>query len=484
LKDIERADANLQTIAADPSERQLLAEILENLLTCISQSANPDQALSYFERFARAGLSKPQLFSYLGTSPQAMEILIRSLGGSSYMTEILIRDPELLYWVTDSQILQRPRTKREIQREIIRTAKMLATEQQQLDYLRSLKRREMLHIGVRDLLRLCSVEDTWTALSVLAEALISAAHWICASALRREYGITGPAFKGFTVIAMGKLGGGELNFSSDVDLMYLYASTKEESQGIAAPDYFHRLSQKVTLGLNNLTGEGYVYRVDLRLRPEGNAGHVADSLDAFRRYYETRLAPWERLALLKAWPVAGDRALGLAFLAMAEEFIYSGPFESEAIQSVLSMKRKIDEAASRKNPGRNVKLGPGGIREIELIAQSLQVCFGNTLPQIRERNTTGALKALCDQSLISAEEHDTLQRAYVFLRDVENKLQMVHDTQTHSLPVAKEELAACASLLGYKTVERFEQDYSDHTAQVRGLFEKILGDPHHRRFAR
>jgi len=482
LKDTARADANLQTVAADPSERQLLAEILEDLLVCISQSANPDQALTYFERFAHAGLSRPQVFSYLKSSPEALEILVRSLGGSSYMAEILIRDPQLFYWVTDPQIVRGSRTKRAIQREIVRTGKMLTTEQQQLDYLRSLKRREMLHIGVRDLLRFCSVEETWRALSVLAEALISAAHWICAAALRREYGITDQAFTGFTVIAMGKLGGGELNFSSDVDLMYLYASSKEESNGISAPEYFHRLSQRVTVGLNNLTGEGYVYRVDLRLRPEGYAGHLADSLDAFQRYYETRLAPWERLALLKAWPVAGNRALGRAFLSMAETFIYGGALGSEAIHDVLSMKHKIDEAASRKQAGRNVKLGRGGIREIELIAQALQVCYGRRIPEIRERSTMGALKALYTHSLLSPEEYEVLTKAYVFLRDVENKLQMVHDKQTHSLPVGDEEFAACASLLGYKQqpdgtlpAVRFEQDYEYHTAKVRRLFEEILG---------
>ena len=123
LKDVARADANLQAVAADPSERHLLAEILEDLLTAVSQSANPDQAVVYFERFATASLNKPQLFAYLRNFPQAIEILIRSLGGSSYMAEILIRDPQLFYWVTDPQILRRPRRKREIQREIIRTAK-------------------------------------------------------------------------------------------------------------------------------------------------------------------------------------------------------------------------------------------------------------------------------------------------------------------------------------------------------------------------
>ena len=488
LKDVARADANLQTIAADPSERQLLAEILEELLTCASQSANPDQALAYLERFARSGVNKSQLFSFLRSSHQALEILVRSLGGSSYMAEILIRDPQLLYWVTDPQILRNPRTKREIQREIVRTAKMLGTEQQQLDYLRSLKRREMLHIGVRDLLRISSVEETWKALSVLAEALISAAHWICASALRREYGISGQALTGFTIIAMGKLGGGELNFSSDVDLMYLYSEPKEESVGVAAEDYFRRLSQKVTLGLNNLTGEGYVYRVDLRLRPEGDAGNIADSLEAFRRYYETRLAPWERLALLKAWPVAGNRALGRAFLAMAQGFIYSEPFGSQAIENILGMKRRIDEkVAGRRYAGRNVKLGPGGIREIELIAQTLQVCYGRRIMSLRERSTLAALKTLLEHSLISAAEHELLTRAYVFLRDVENKLQMMHDTQTHSLPLADDELTACARLLGYESsegVERFEQDYSRHTDQVSRLFKEILGGVDLRRFER
>ena len=392
LKDVARADANLQTVAADPSERQLLASILEELLECVSQSANPDQALSYFERFARAGLNKAQLFSHLASSPQAMEILVRSLGGSAYMAEILIRDPELLYWVTDPHTLRRPRTKREIQREIVRTAKALATEKQQLDYLRSLKRREMLHIGVRDLLRLSTVEETWSALSELADALISATYWICASALRREYEISGPALTGFTVIAMGKLGGGELNFSSDVDLMYLFASSDESASGVAAPEFFRRLSQKITMGLSNLTGEGYVYRVDLRLRPEGSSGNIADSLQGFRRYYETRLASWERLALLKARPVAGNRALGSAFLAMIQDFIYGGAFGEQVVQDVLTMKRKIDEkVAGRRLAGRNVKLGRGGIREIELIAQSLQVCYGGRVPGIRERNTTRAL---------------------------------------------------------------------------------------------
>ncbi len=170
LKDFQKADANLQSMAGEPGERLLLAEILEDVLVSVRGSANPDQALTYFERFAAATANKSHLYAYLKNSKQAIDIVAKCLGGSVYMAEILIRDPHHFYWVTDPQILSKPRKKREIQRELLRTLKVLEQENKQLDHLRSVKRREMLHIGVRDLLRFCSVEETLIALSVLAEA--------------------------------------------------------------------------------------------------------------------------------------------------------------------------------------------------------------------------------------------------------------------------------------------------------------------------
>jgi [glutamine synthetase] adenylyltransferase / [glutamine synthetase]-adenylyl-L-tyrosine phosphorylase len=480
----ERADANLQAMANDPADRQLLANIVEDLLACASKSADPDQSINYLERFARAALNRTRLFSYLADSPQTLEILTRALGGSPYMAEILIRDPQHFYWVTDPNILKRSRRKREMQRELLQTLKALEDQKRQLDYLRFFKRREMLHIGVRDLLRLCSVEETLSSLSALAEALIAAAYWVCARALRKEYGITGRALTGFTILAMGKLGGGELNFSSDVDLIYLYKSDDETVGSVTAADYFRRLSQKITTGLNDLTGEGYVYRVDLRLRPEGEAGEIACSLAGFKRYYQSRLGTWERLALLKAWPVAGDRALGGAFADMTQEFIYNPPFDRKASDELLRIKRKMDEKMSaREQRNRNVKLGTGGIREIELIVQSLQVRHGLALPGIRHRNTLQALAALCEHSLLSRDRCDTLTNAYIFLRNVENKLQMVNDAQTHSIPRDHEELAVCARLLGYQnadrefTAETFLRDYQNHTGQVNRIFQETFEFP-------
>jgi [glutamine synthetase] adenylyltransferase / [glutamine synthetase]-adenylyl-L-tyrosine phosphorylase len=494
FKEPAKADANLQALADDAPARQSLADILEDLLDNASQSADPDQAINDLERFARAAANKIHLFSYLKDSPRTLEILAKTFGGSPYMAEILIRDPHYLYWVIDPQVLYGARKKREIERELARALRTNTDERKRLDYLRALKRRETLRIGVRDLLRLCSVEETLADLSTLAEALISAAHWICSSALRREYGIPRKAFGGFTILAMGKLGGGELNFSSDVDLIYLYASDQEEvveeAATISASEYFRRLCQKITVALSEFTGEGYVYRVDLRLRPEGKAGNIAYSLDGFERYYKSRGETWERLALLKAWPVAGDHSLGRRFLEMARPFIYDRPFDLKTLEEVRGIKRKIDQRISLKQRGsRNVKLGAGGIREIELIIQALQVCHGARAPQIRERNTLKALGALRDQSFISAEECETLTRAYVFLRDVENKLQMVNDAQTHSLPIEGQELAACARRLGYydndlgAAAEQLLRDYRRHTGQVNRIFEEILSATEPSRFS-
>jgi len=502
FQEVEKADANLQAMADDLTARQLLAGIIDELLFCLAQAADPDQALNYFERFTRSAVNKIHLFSFLKEAPRTLEILAKTLGGSPYMAEILIRHPAYLYWVADPQILYQCRKKRDLARELARGLKSLQTEPQQLNFLRTFKRKEMLQIGVRDLLRLSSVEETLAALSTLAEALISAAYRLCDASLRGEYGLPirrgAKALTGFTVFGMGKLGGGELNFSSDVDLIYLYASDSEEATitrseiqaaSVSAPEYFRRLSQKITSALADVTSEGYVYRVDLRLRPEGKAGNIAYSLDGFKRYYHARGETWERLALLKAWPVAGDRGLGLKFLEMVRPFVYDRPFDLKALNEVRGIKRKIDQRMSvRQQSRRNVKLGFGGIREIELVVQALQVSLGGKFPEVCERNTLKALQALCRRQLISDEEYQALSQAYLFLRDVENKLQMVNDAQTHSIPAKAEEVRACARRLGYEDTdhgraeEQFLGDYRRHTGRVNQIFESVFGTSEPLRF--
>jgi len=498
FKDIPKADANLQAMADDPRARHLLAGLVEEFLSCLARSADPDQGLNYFERYARAAINKVNLLSYLQSSPRVLDLLVTTFGASPFMSEILIRDPEYLYWVSDSRILHQERKKNELVRALSDALKGIKTESKQLDLLRIFKRKEILRIGIRDLLKLASVESTGEALSDLAEVLIHKCCELSERAIRREYGAPHPPEPGgrkkgagFTVMAMGKLGGGELNFSSDVDLMYLYASDhgvirgrgkQGRSGGMSKEDYFKRLSQKITSALSDVTSEGYLYRVDLRLRPEGNAGSLAHSLKMFERYYAARGETWERLALIKAWPVGGDRTLGMRFLKKVAPFVHGRPFDRKAWEEVRRIKDRIDRKMSARGQShRNVKLGLGGIREIEFITQSLQAAFGKKFPSIRERNTGKALRRLFERRLLSMEEHRELSAAYRFLRDVENKLQMVSDFQTHSIPVEADEIRACAVRMGYRegapdtAGDRFLRDYDDHTRGVHRIFQDRFG---------
>ncbi len=477
IKDWPKADANLQRTAGDPDQRLLLAEIINDLMANVALSADPDQALTRLERFA-AQTNKAHLFTYLRNSKQAMEILAKTLGGSSYMAEILIRDPHHFYWVTDPDTLKRMRTKFEIRRDVRGTLSMLDDEDSQLDLLRAAKRREMLYIGVRDLLRIASVEETNTALSWLAETLISATCDVAAAALRRTYQIPAKTYRCFTVLAMGKLGGGELNFSSDVDLMFVYSKHGANAPELPPEEYFRLLSRKIAKSLSTFTGEGYVYRVDLRLRPEGRAGNLADTLEGYERYYRTRIGAWERLALLKAWPVAGSRVLGRRFLAMSRPYIYAPSFHESALAEVRQMKAQMDaQILARGQTDRNVKLGKGGIREIELVVQTLQAVHGAQSPGVIHRSTIPALAKLRDHGLLSDAEHAELHDAYLFLRDVENKLQMVDDAQTHSLPQDQEALTACARLLGHSSSDALLRELQRHTASVNTIFERLVGRP-------
>ena len=494
FRDPGTADRNLQAIAADPAARGLLAGILPELLRCLADSPDPDGALNHLERFVKTGGGALALLSHLGAHPRAIEVLAQAFGASSFMAEILIRHPAWLYWLSEPEVLESPRTRREIEQELDRAFDSLQSEPRRLDLLRITRRREILHIGVRDLLRLSRVTETVGALSGLAGALIQKAYETAEGALRREHSLpplaeAGPgqsASSGFTVLGLGKLGGGELNFSSDIDLIYVYGSDRgrmaRSARAPSRPDFNKALALRLTAALANLTDEGYVYRVDLRLRPEGRVGPPAQSLAACEEYYRTRGATWERLALLKAWPVAGDARVGQSFLRRVRPFVYGRPFQGGHMEEVRRIKREIDrKIAARDESHRNVKLGIGGIREIEFVAQILQARHGRHDKHLQVRNTLAALAALAERGLLPAAEHETLRRAYVFLRDVENKLQMVADAQTHSLPRSEDELRLCARRLGYRAdtgvdpASALLRDHRGHTEAVHLVFEAVLG---------
>jgi glutamate-ammonia-ligase adenylyltransferase len=489
--DPRAADRNLQQIAEDPRARELLAQMLPELLAALARSADPDAALLHLERFMRASLSPVPVLSALAGRPSAVELLCFSFGASPFLAEILVRNPSWFHWLSDPSVLEQPRSREAMADDLDHALATLRSEARQLDALRLAKRRGLLHIAARDLLRLASVDETIVALSSLADVLIQKAWEIADDALRLAHGLPprppprSPQATRFTVLGFGKLGGEELNFSSDVDLVYLYASDRGRvgrfRGSVKRTDYALSLARRLTSALAARTAEGAVYRVDLRLRPEGGAGAVAHSLPAFRRYYRTRGSAWERLALLKARPLAGDLPLGRGFLEAVEPFLFERPFDADAVRAVLRMKRESDRRlAERGESSLHVKLGTGGIREVELIVQALQLRHGRRRRSLRQRGSLAALHALREAGILPEPETSTLARAYLFLRDVENKLQMAADTQVHSLPRSASELRACALKLGYRDEPHaraeaaLRGDYAARTDAVHRIFLDVF----------
>jgi glutamate-ammonia-ligase adenylyltransferase len=510
LRDIEQADRNLQSMAGDPHQRRQLADILPILMDSIARTADPDQALNHWERLL-AGVTRSSFLDYLHSSPRMLDLLCTIFGNSDALAFTVIRDPMLVYWLAEEGVLSRPSTRKGIEEALRKNLGHLTVKELKLEVLRRFRRREMLRIGVRDLLRLSAVPETTALLSDLASILIHAAYQIVDADLRQQYGV--PMHKnrqgrwvetGFAVMGMGKLGGHELNYSSDVDLIYVYESHEGETRsprgrragrpaaaGISNEEYFEVLSRELTKALTEQTREGYVFRVDLRLRAEGSVGQLARSLDDYKKYYSTRGQVWERLALLKAWPVAGSMEVGRSFLKMVRPFIF-GPAAKKTglagalavVQDVRAVKEMIDaKMADRGHERRNVKLGTGGIREIEFLVQTIQVLAGKRVPALLDRSTLGGLDRFFRQKLISAKDRDDLAAAYLFLRDVEHKLQMVHELQTHALPESGEELERCAIRAGYdfedreKGADRFRADHRHHAEVVNRTFRSLFYEP-------
>ncbi len=504
FEDIHKADINIQSIFDGTADRKRFADMLEDALSAFANSPCPDQALNNFERFCKTAFSKTNLFSFLQAAPLTLRQSAKIFGGSPFLSDVLIRNPEYFYWVFDAKQLKQSKNKSAYKKELGQCSRLLKTQESRLDMLRIFKRKEILRIGVRDLLRIATVKETLRELSGLADALIERALWICEQTLRKKYGR--PQIKddeglwvenGFTVLALGKLGSRELNFSSDVDLLFVFTSRQGKTSGVIQTggkdeeqelqgqidnvDYFDRLSKDITAALNDNTEQGYVYRVDLRLRPEGDMGPIALSLQAYRQYYDKRGEIWERLALLRTRTVAGDRPLGQSFLMMASHFAYKRPFERQGLDAVKDCKEQIDKKVSLKDQmGINVKLGLGGIREVEFIIQSLQLYFGRNDMSLRKIGTTDALKRLTIKRHLSAKAESVLCEAYLFLRDLENKLQMVNDHQTYLIPRDTAELRRLALRLGFKDTdsgsasENLKADYKVHTGSVHEVFLKLF----------
>lgn len=422
---------------------------------------------------------------------RAVQIATALCGAAPYLARHLVRHPDWLpQLVTDDLERRRPAS---VFAERLGAALADVADADVSEALRRFKYYELSRLTVRDLWGdpgdLAHTEAVLAELSHLADALLEAAF---ARALARVSGRLGPPqWSGpnggapvaprFVVLGLGKLGGEELNYSSDVDLIYVLESLPcaDGPSGLSPEEYFARVAREFAQLVTERTREGFLYRIDLDLRPEGQSGPLVVPSTMLADYYEAWAATWEKAAFMKARPVAGHRAFGWRVIRDIAPMIYRSSMDYAGVAAIRAMKDRIEFEAERGGGAFNVKVGAGGIRDVEFVAQALQLLHGGRIPEVRDRSTQRALTALAQVRVLPAAHAAELRTAYAFLRRTENRLQMVDERQTHRLPAEPAARTRLARALGYRVeqaAEAFEAALEAHRARIRAIFTALFSD--------
>lgn len=434
------------------------------IIDLANQTAQPEDVFGMLQQFCKSHAERPEhitKISQMLKEPVARKRLVYVFGNSPYLSQLVQKWPEFLAEPTpDNPLIP---SKEQLSKTILETA---FSRNEAYRVVRLAKQRAYLGIGMRDLTNEATLKETVRGLSALADACLEAAYVLYDRWLSEQHGLpmvgSNPENRRparFTILGMGKLGARELNFSSDVDLIYLYDEDKGSTEGprsISIKDYYSRLGRELIQFLGKSTAEGRAFRVDLRLRPEGESGDLAISTQSAEIYYESWGQTWERSAMIKARPVAGDMELGLEFLNSVRPFVFRRFLDFAALDAIREMKRKIDRKISTAKDFRyNVKLGYGGIREIEFFVQCQQLIHGGKNPDLRHRETLLILQKLVQYGLLDRHTASFLTEAYIFLRTVEHRLQIEWEKQTHSLPEDAKLLQKVAKRAGFINREQF-----------------------------
>lgn len=445
FQDHETARHNLEHVFARLSLS--LANAVPGLL---ADAPDPDSALLLFERLIAEASS--ETLRLIETHPFLAHYAIAVFGNSRYLGETLVQNPDLLQTFLREKKLDRSFSPEEFSEALARF-RSRSFERDASVLLARFKRREYVRIMLRDVLRIAPLAETTGEISGLSDVLIQAALREAESALERRFGlpqhldaegraVTTP----FAVLSLGKLGGSELNYSSDIDLLYIYGDGQEPATAaVSNREYFVRLAQQVTELLSRPTMEGPVFRIDLRLRPQGNEGELAISLSNALRYYSATADDWERQALIKARHSAGNIPLAREFIRRVQPQVYREQINFAAIKTALVAREKIDrkrrrQIAEERQESLNIKIDRGGIRDIEFLVQCLQRVYGGAEPWLRSGGTLFSLQKLHDKRHISGHDFHELTSAYSFLRHLEHRLQLREGQQTHRLPRTQQAL--------------------------------------------
>ncbi len=456
----------------------------------LAAAADPDSAVSGLIELRQ---KQPASFERLTNSPTALQYLIAVFSYSRFLSAAVLKDPTWLEELAGHGELQRALRKDEFidALDAFLLAAGATPETCPAASLFALyRRKQLLRIVLRDVLAFGTLPEITEELSNLAGAILEISCRRLRIELEAQFGTPlgddgKPA--GFAVISLGKLGGGELNYSSDIDLMFVYSGNGETNGAhpVSNKEFFKKLANRLTDLLSTHTADGLCYRVDLRLRPEGSLGEVCISVDGARTYYDARARDWELQMLIKARVSAGDHATGRAVLDGAEEQIYSTTLDFSAVAEMSATRDRIDEKLGSRRGGQgpaacDVKLVRGGIRDIEFLTQCLQRLHGGRVAWLRHGGTLLALSRLHDKNLLSPTEYWRLASAYQFLRHLEHRLQFLDDRQTHALPSDPAELDLLARRMPVSHIgadpsrERLLQQLNAHLEQVVEIYERVI----------
>ena len=483
FKNPDRAFVNIKKLAGKPGVMETFTGLAILATDILRHKPDPDMALNNWERFISVIPDPADHYSEMLSQPKKLDILLNIFSTSQFLSDTLIQNPGFLEWVITPENLYKSLTRNDIENELKELYKKSDSHGEWLVKIRLLKKREILRIGTRDVCLAIPLENIVNDLSVLAESFIEIA------AQKRIYLIinekktiknTKQILQGFSIFAFGKLGGNELNYSSDIDLMLLYSG---EIQNGISPDeneiklFYSDLLEGITADLSSHSKEGYAFRVDLRLRPYGNSGSLVYSYNEAMQYYVKNASVWEIQALLKLRCVAGNVEAGENFLKSLHNILNKRLEGARITESI----RKLRETAIREKSKSilaniDVKNGTGGIRDIEFMVQGLQLINIAAYPQLIEGNTLKALDRLTEARILEPITAKTLASDYIFMRRLEHFLQLYEDRQVHSLPRNPELLEAVAKrIMGINTTsEQFLDTLQSYRKRIRDAYDNYL----------
>jgi glutamate-ammonia-ligase adenylyltransferase len=435
----------------------------------------------------------PVLSSDCKRNPLLLSRMLTLAGHSPFLAETLLRHPEHIGWLKaeTTRDFDRVKSTEQLSEELARfVTRMIDADDP--TRLARFKRRELLRIYLRDCLGIATLSEVTEELSNLADVILD---YGLAQANQEMVNLHGAPLthdeRGriekaeLAIVALGKLGCRELNYASDIDLLFLFSGNGETSgdgrsraSAISNNQFFTAVAERVVQLIGRSSSEGAVYRIDLRLRPYGRDGEMVSEIERASDYYRNRAHNWERQALIRARASSGSEQVVAHFLDMVRDVIFTQDALPDTLEGVRRAKEKIDRKEAARMRGFNVKLGPGGIREIEFIAQALQLKHGGREPWVRSAQTLIVLARLAEKQYLTEPERARLSAAYTFLRTVEHRLQMEHGAQTHTLPASRPKLELLARRCGYIQVDdpatHFMRDLERHTAAVRAVYDRVF----------